>query len=64
MICIMLFKKTNNLAKLYLLPKIHRWLYNVSGRAVISNGRTPTEKASAFLDFHLKPLMQSGWSYI
>ena len=21
-------------------------------------------KASEFLDFHLKPLMQSGWSYI
>ena len=25
---------------------------------------SPTEKASEFLDFYLKPLMQNGWSYI
>ena len=25
---------------------------------------TPTEKASEFLDHHLKPVMQNGWSYI
>ena len=24
----------------------------------------PTEKVSEFLGFHLKPLMQSSWSYI
>ena len=24
----------------------------------------PTEKASEFVDFHLKPIMQDGWSYI
>ena len=23
-----------------------------------------TEKASGFVDFHLKPIMQNGWSYI
>ena len=23
-----------------------------------------TEKASEFVDFHLKPIMQNGWSYI
>ena len=34
------------------------------GRPVISNCGTPTEKASEFLDHHLKPVMQSGWSYI
>ena len=56
------FKKTTNLGKLYLLPKIHKRLHNVPGRPVISNCGTPTEKASEFLDFHLKPLMQSGWS--
>ena len=60
----MISKKTTNLGKLYLLPKIHKRLHNVPGRPVISNCGTPTEKASEFLDFHLKPLMQSGWSYI
>ena len=34
------------------------------GRPVISNCGTPTEKASEFLDHHLKPVVQSGWSYI
>ena len=58
------FKKKNNLGKLYLLPKIHKRLSNVPGRPVISNCGTPTEKASEFLDFYLKPLMQNGWSYI
>ena len=58
------FKKTTNLGKLYLFTKIHKRLHNVPGRPVISNCGTPTEKASEFLDFHLKPLMQSGWSYI
>ena len=58
------FKKVTNLGKLYLLPKIHKRLYNVPGRPVISNCGVPTEKASEFLDFHLKPLMQSSWSYI
>ena len=36
----------------------------MSGRPVISNCGTPTEKASHFLDFYLKPLMQSCWLYI
>ena len=53
------FKKTTNLGKLYLFTKIHKRLHNVPGRPVISNCGTPTEKASEFLDFHLKPLMQS-----
>ena len=52
------FEKTTNLGKLYLLPKIHKRLYNVPGRLVISSCGTPSE----FLDFHLKPLMQSDWS--
>ena len=36
----------------------------IPGRPVMSNCGTPTEKASGFLDFRLKPLIQNGWSYI
>ena len=57
-------KNDTNLGKLYFLPKIHKKLSNVPGRPVISNCGTPTEKASEFLDHHLKPVMQSSWSYI
>ena len=46
------------------MPKIHKRLHNVPGKSVTSNCGTPTEKASEFLDFHLKSLMQSGWSYV
>ena len=49
-------KLVTDLGKLYLLPKIHKRFHNVPGRPVISNCGTPTEKASEFLDFHLKPL--------
>ena len=56
------FKKTTNSGKLYLLLKIYKHLHNVRGRPVISNCGTPAERASEFLGFHLKPLMQSGWS--
>ena len=52
------------LGKMYLLPKIHKRLYNVSGRSVISNCGTPTEKASEFLDYHSQPVMISGKSYV
>ena len=58
------YKNSTNLGKLYLLPKIHKRLSNVPGRPVISNCGTPTEKASEFLDHHLKPIMQKGKSYI
>ena len=58
------FKKSCNLGKLYLLPKIHKSLDNVPGRPVISNCSTPTEKVSELLDHHLKPVMQGGKSYI
>ena len=47
------FKKTCNLGKLYLLPKIHESLENIPGRPVISNFSTPTEKLSEFLHHHL-----------
>ena len=58
------YKKTTSLGKMYLLPKIHKRLYDVPGRPVISNCGTPTEKVSEFLDHHLKPVMQEGDSYI
>ena len=58
------FKKSTNLGRLYLLPKIHKRLSDVPGRPVISNCGTTTEKASELIDFHLKSIMHNGWSYI
>ena len=58
------YKKPTNFGKLYLLPKIHKRLFDFPGRSVISNCGTPTEKCSQFLDNHLKNVMQKGWSYI
>ena len=58
------FKKATNLRKLYLPPKIHKGLSNVSGRPVISNCGAPTEKVSEFLDHQLQPIMKQGNSYI
>ena len=52
------YKKSTNLGKMYLLPKIYKRF------PVISNCGTPTEKVSEFLDYHLKPTMQSAKSYI
>ena len=49
---------------MYLLPKIHKRLSNVPGRPVISICGTPTGKVSAYLDFQLKPVVQSSKSYI
>ena len=58
------YKKACNLGKLYLLPKIHKRLFKVPGRPVISNCGIPTEKASEFLEHHLKPNIQKELSYI
>ncbi|CAB4039582.1 Hypothetical predicted protein, partial [Paramuricea clavata] len=58
------YKNSGSLGRLYILPKIHRRLSNVPGRTVISNCGTCTEKASEFLDHHLKPIMKTGKSYI
>ena len=52
------------MGKMYLLPKIHKRLFNVSGRPVISNCGSPTEKVSEFLDSHFKKIMRESWSYI
>ena len=40
-----------------MLPKIQKGTSSVSGRPVISNNSTATENISAFLDYHLKPLV-------
>ena len=47
-----------------MLPKIRKRLDNVLGRPVRSNCGAITEKASEFLDFHLKRVMQNGVSYV
>ena len=39
---------------MYLLPKIHKRLFDFLRGPVISNCATPTEKVSEFLDHHLK----------
>ena len=59
-----LYKMACNLGKLYLLPKIHKQLYEVPGRPVISNCGAPAEKVSEFLNFHLKSILQEGASCI
>ena len=43
---------------------MHRRLYNVPRRPVISNSGNPTEKASEFLNNHLKPILKNNWSHI
>ena len=52
------------LGRFYLLPKIHKRLYNVLGRPVISNSGYYNENMSAFLEYHLKPIAQKSKSYI
>ena len=52
------------LGRFYLLPKIHKMLYNVPRRLVISNSGYYTENISAFLEYHLKPISQKVKSYI
>ena len=52
------------LGRFYLLPKIHKRLYNVPGRPVISNSGYYAENISAFLEYHLKPISQKVKSYI
>ena len=56
------FQKATNLDKLYVLLKIHKGLFKVPERPVISNCGTPTEKVSEFLDHHLQPITKQGES--
>jgi len=52
------------LGRFYLLPKIHKRLFDVPGRPVISNCGYYTENISAFVDHHLQPLAKCVKSYI
>ena len=47
-----------------MFPKIYKHLNSVPERPVISNCGTPTEKASEFLDFHMKKVMHNAAPYI
>ena len=55
--------KDPKFARFYLLPKIHKLLYDVPGRPVISNCGFYTKNISSFLNFHLQPLAQKVKSY-
>ena len=46
------------LRKVYLLPKIHKKLFNVPGRPVLSNCGSPTEKVLGFLESHPKGIVR------
>ena len=50
--------------RFYLLPKIGKSMYDISGRPVISNCGFYTENISAFLDYQLKPIAMQVNSYI
>ena len=51
-------------AHFYILPKIHNSLDNPPGRPIVSSNQCPTERISAFVDLHLKPLVSALPSYI
>ena len=48
--------------RLHILPKIHK--QGNPGRLIISSNGHPTERISKFVDYHLKPLVQTLPSYI
>ena len=48
----------------YLLLKIHKRMYDMSGKPVISNCGFDTKNVSAFLDHQLKPIAMQVKSYI
>ena len=56
--------KDAKFVRFYLLSKIHKRLYNVPGRPVISICGYYTENISSFLDFHLQPIAKKAKSYI
>ena len=56
--------KDPKVGRFYMLPKIHKRLFDVPGRPVISNCGYFTENISAFLDYHLQPLSRAVKSYI
>ena len=48
--------------RFYILPNIHK--QGNPGRPIISSNGHPTERISEFVDYHLKPLVQTLPSYI
>ena len=58
------FKNACCLGKMYLLRNIHKRLFDVPGRPVISDCGTPAEKVSECSDHHLQPVMKGGTSYV
>ena len=50
--------------RFYLLPKIHKRMYDIPGIPVISNCGFYTENISAFLDHQLKPIVMQVKPYI
>ena len=56
--------KNPKVGRFYLLPKIHKRLFNVPGRPVISNSGFFTENISAFLDYHFQPLARQVKSFV
>ncbi|CAJ0931577.1 unnamed protein product [Ranitomeya imitator] len=49
---------------LYLLPKVHKSTTHPPGRPIVSGGGGLCEQINKFLDFHLKPMVESLPSYI
>ena len=58
------FTSGSCLGKMYLLPKIHKRLYHLPGRPVISNCETPMEKMSESLGHHLQPIIERSKCYL
>ena len=58
------FRSGSCLGKMYLLPKIHKRLYHLPGRPVISNCETPMEKMSESLGHHLQPIIERSKCYL
>ena len=55
--------ENHKFGRFYLLPKIHKRMYNIQGRPVISNCGFYPENISAFLDHLLKPIAMQVKSY-
>ena len=58
------YKKECNIGKLHFLPKMHKRLYNVPRRPVISVAALQKKHQNFSIYNHLKPIMQNSWSYI
>ena len=51
-------------AQLYLLPKIHKNVWPVPGRPIVSANNSATERISAFVDHFLAPIVRQSRSYL